>query len=60
MGQLSPCAPSPCAPEPVLRNKRSHCNEKPEHRNYRVALTFTAGAESGQQGVPSTAKNKQK
>ena len=22
-----------CMPEPVLRNKRSHCNEKPVHRN---------------------------
>ena len=21
--------------EPVLRNKRSHCNEKPVHRNWR-------------------------
>ena len=29
---------SPQTPEPVLRNKRSHNNEKPPHCNYRVAL----------------------
>ena len=28
---------SPSALEPVLRNKRSHCSEKPTHRNWRVA-----------------------
>ena len=28
--------------EPVLRNKRSHCSEKPEHRNERVAPAHAA------------------
>ena len=32
---LNPCAttPEPARLEPVLRNKRSHCNEKPAHHN---------------------------
>ena len=33
--QLSTCAitTEPAHLEPVLHNKRSHCNEKPAHRN---------------------------
>ena len=27
----------PCALELLLRNKRSHCNEKPAHHDWRVA-----------------------
>ena len=29
---------NPRAPEPVLHNKRSHCDERPAHRNQRVGL----------------------
>ena len=38
-----------CALEPVLRNKRGHCNEKPGHRNWRVALFITAREKLSQQ-----------
>ena len=31
---------SPYTLNPVLYNKRSHCNEKPVYRNYRVAPTL--------------------
>ena len=35
VGQLSPCATTtePSRLEPVLHNSRSHCKEKPAHRN---------------------------
>ena len=38
MEHLGPCGQllSPCSREPVLCNKRSPHNEKPEHHNYRV------------------------
>ena len=29
-----------CALEPVLCNKRSHCNRKPAHKNWRIAPTI--------------------
>ena len=36
-----PQLPSPHTPKPVLCNKRSHCSEKPMHRNKENPLTAT-------------------
>ena len=51
MEQLSPgdIATEPERLEPVLRNERSHCNEKPAHRDLSKALE--------QRQRPSAAKN---
>ena len=70
--QLSPCATTiePVSLEPGNRNhgspralepeihKRSHCNEKPAHCSWRVALLSAAREKPVQQWGPSTAKYK--
>ena len=48
-----------CALEPVLRNKRSHRNEKPAHRNEeQPPLATTREGPRAQQQRPNAAKNK--
>ena len=48
---LKPDSYSPCS-------TRSRCNEKPAHRNERVAPLTTTREKTAQQRRPSTAKNK--
>ena len=44
--------------EPVLRKKRSHCNEKPSHRNKEEPCSLQLGISRAQQRKPNAAKNK--
>ena len=39
---LVPQLLKPVQLDPTLRNKRSHCNEKPAHHSYRVAMLAPA------------------
>ena len=44
--------------EPVLHNKRSNCNEKAAHHNWRVAPLSATREKTVQQWSPSAVKNK--
>ena len=44
--------------EPLLHDKRSHCNEKPEHRSQNNPRSLQLEKVCTQQVRPSAAKNK--